>query len=495
MENAFFPRTWRGNLDNLDDSELNLPLGTFNFIQIEKKFINTIKNFIESIFVYDNLIVNYTKEKVKDSNTVSAYSGNLIKQEDKHTSFKFLTRTFNDEYYQFEIKNIPALESSQHIKVLFKVLMEYMRNYSDCISQNLPIEDGVIKASESFVTKTDIWSYNIEKTLIIEYLYNLFNTFDNNYENDFSWASKPLRYEINLINSIYELANEISSRKIENKEIFCGFIFHDHPDQIDSNSVKYVQFQDPIAFGDFSKLKKFIEVSNGQNIFFNVSKGLITHVFITKDSVNEIFLDPLSTGKTFSSRPLIVSIQGNGKIHFIEGKPNVNKTVLQIFHSRPVIKDSNFIKQFLIDTISEISNEVNGQVELFVKWIMSLSQKRHGASLIFKNLDEKITEKFVKTVEIKSSSTYFNNSDRNIYDISILDGLINPDGTVIFNKSLNLTNISTILPISENSTGTFGGARHNSVANFTKEFKCTGIVVSEDGPISIFKDGKRLMKF
>ena len=370
-----------------------------------------------------------------------------------------------------------------------------MQYYNECIQSNLLYENGKLKASENFVTKSDIWSYNTEKIVIVEYLYHLFNTFDDNYENQFSLASNPLRYDIDLINTIYDFSNELSTKKIENKEIYCGFIFHDEISQIRNNSIKSIELIEPFDFGVFNKIKNSIEVSNGYNIFFNVTKGKVTHIFLTNININEILLNPLSEDETFASRPLIVLIQGHGKVHFLEGRPDSNKIILQIFNSKPLIQDNNFIKQFIEDIISEISSVANDKKELFTKWIMSLSQKKHGTSILFKVITPEISAKLAKTIGVHINSSLFENKETYRHDISLLNSIVNPDGAVIFNNDLNPTNISTILPISQDSKETFGGARHNSVANFTKKFNCIGIVTSEDGAISIFKCGKRLIKF
>lgn len=164
-------------------------------------------------------------------------------------------------------------------------------------------------------------------------------------------------------------------------------------------------------------------------------------------------------------------------------------------NSKIIIRDNSFIKNYLNECLKSFLDVPEGKIELFSKWVMSLSQKKHGTSLIFCDLDNNSESKLVKTVKITLEKAKFIEKPNLRYDLTLLDYIVNPDGAVIFNNKLVPTHISTILPIGKSNQSASGGARHNSVANFTKKMKCLGIVVSEDGPISIFKSGKRLIKF
>ena len=505
MDNSLYPRTWRSKPIKTTLEEEGLTIGEQDLIKIEKKFVFTITNFIRSVFNYDKIKVTLKKKQAAsptvhsdlDGPELSGYTGDL-EDANGHTKFHFAIQLFNDQFYEYKVTNIPATIDSPHIQIFFRVLMQYVKYFYESIKNEMPLKkNGHIEESPSFVAKSDIWLYNINRTIMVEYIYNLFNTYNEDYTNEFKWAPSPIRYDVDLVNKILDFAFELSTKKVENKEIYCGFIFHDKADEVHLNSIRSIKFDKEFDFGDFAQIKNYLEVSNGQNIFFNVSGEKVTHIFITKNKVNEIYLNPIGDGKTFESRPLILSIQGSGKIHFLEGRSDNNKVILQIIDSKPIIRDNNFIKKIIVDSIEKFSSSQfkRDEVEIIAKWIMSLSVKKHGTSLIFKELTPKEEEKLVKAVRIKSD----NNSDIQEssleHDISLLNSMVSIDGAVIFNSRLTLTHISAILPINETAIGITGGARHNSVANFTKVFKCTGIVISEDGPITIFRDGEKLIKF
>lgn len=494
MDNSFFPRTWRGKEIKVTESEKKLPLGQYDLLRVERKFVEVITNFIQEIFNYEKIKVTLVKKETTNK-TIKAYSSSKLEFENGHTKFHFASKLFNDQYYEFNVTNIPATTESRHIQIFFRVLMQYFSYFHESIQDALPLKDGHLKASPSFIAKSDIWLYNIKRTIIIEYIYNLFNTYDKNYSNEFKFAPSPLRYDLDLINKILDFAYELSTKKVENKEIYCGFIFHDKASEVKPNSVRSIKFQNQFDFGDFGQLKNYLEVSNGQNIFFNVTNNKVTHLLITRDKLNEIYLNPIGNGKTFQKRPLILSIQGNGKIYFLEGRPDENKIILQITNSQPLIRDNKFIKEFIYNSLKEFSIADHNQLNIFSKWIMSLSQKKHGTSLLFNNVTSMTEKKLVKTVKISFQNDVILGQEGLQHDLFLLDSIVNPDGAVIFNNSLVPTHISTILPIGQTATATSGGARHNSIANFTKEFECLGIVISEDGPISVFKNGSRLIKF
>ncbi|MFW5804425.1 MAG: DNA integrity scanning protein DisA nucleotide-binding domain protein [bacterium] len=494
MDTSFFPRTWRGKKVKSTEKEKNLPIGQYDLIRIERKFENVVSEFIKNIFNYEKISVVLIKREPQKLNRTKYFNGELI-PENGHAKYKFASQIFNNQFYEFTISNIPATIESRHIQIFFRVLMQYFEYFSESILNSLPIENGILKASPSFVAKSEIWLYNLERTIIIEYIYNLFNTFNEDYSNEFKLAPSPNRYDIDLVTNIVDFAYELSTKKVENKEIYCGFIFHDKMNDINANSVRSIKFKKQFDFGDFGQLKNYLEISNGQNVFFNVTKDKISHLFITREKVNEIYLNPMSSGKQFQKRPLILSIQGNGKIYFLEGRSEQNKMILQIINSKPVIRDNNFIQNFIFESLKSFATVDDEQIEIFSKWVMSLSQKKHGTSLIFLEVLESIEKKLVKTIPVEFGNNNFLNPNNLRHDLTLLESIVNPDGAVVFGKNLIPSNISTILPIGKSSQGTSGGARHNSVLNFTKQFNCLGIVISEDGPITIFENGNKKIKF
>lgn len=490
----FFTYSWRGDQRDLTEKESgNVPLGNANLLALERKLIKHLKEVISGIFGYDELRV---ESIFVDGQGPTAVPHLVVYEEHLQISFRIKMAQRRDQL--IKISHIPATEESEHIRVFFDVLQKVLNTYKNLIELKTKGWDGVepITLEPDFIAQCEMWIYNLSRTLVIEYLFRLFNEHDEYYHRNTRLSEQPRRYSIDLVERIIDFSNELAQRKVENKDLQCGFIFHDRVDEVRMNSVRAVRLKKSVVFGDFKKLKSLIEATNGQDIFFNVTKGQITHIFITRNKVEEIQISPLGRGKAFSSRPLIVSVQGTGKVHFVEGRRGGgNKVLLQMNYGRPAIRDAQFMLDKLIGSISSFTVLRGNKVKLFAKWIMSLGLRKHGASLLFQASSTVEPQGFIKSIDIDFGDHLFLNSTSQKHDLSLLNYLSNPDGALVFNKKLKPTRFGTILPMHNLTEMPGGGARHNSVKNYTRQHSCLGIVVSEDGPITIFNEGMQVISF
>lgn len=461
---------------------------------MQEEIRSTVAKFIRDIFNYDKIEVNVADSTSTGFGRTAVIDSELV-EENGHGSITFSFRRAGKEVNTFSISNIPAVPGSSHIRIFFRVIVYYMDLFYDELNKGY-VSSLDMDAFMPYVERARTWLYNIERTIIQQYIFQVFNSHTPYTEDQYVELSK-IRYDMNLIDSALSFAIELNTRKVENEEIFCGFIFHDRIGDINDNSMRSVRFANEIDFGNFNALKTYLTTSNGQDTFFNVTNGKITHLFVTKEKVNEVLLNPAGNGKTFDTRPLILSIQGNGKIIFIEGRRIRNQPILEINNSKPLIRDTMFVQRAIQQTLASITGKSSERIDFFSKWILSLSQKKHGTSLIFLNITAELEKKLVKSQRVEEESGSFLSGESLRHDMFLLDCLTQPDGAIIFNSHLTPTHISTILPINteikQRDAG--GGARHSSVSNFTKAFNCMGIVVSEDGPISIFNRGVSIMKF
>ncbi len=236
MNTSNFHREWRKRETQPGAEDSRLPLSLYDLMRFERKSVEAVTNFIQGIFNYEKIKVSLTKKESKRKSVIG-YSSGKLESEDGHTKFHFATKLFNEQFYEFSVSNIPATINSSHIQIFFKVLMQYLSNFYEIIQSDVTIEGKKIKASPSFIVKSDIWLYNIERTIILEYIYNLFNTHDEDYSDSVKTERETPRYDHDLLNKILDFAYELSSKKVENKEIYCGFIFHDKISEVKPNSV------------------------------------------------------------------------------------------------------------------------------------------------------------------------------------------------------------------------------------------------------------------
>lgn len=476
--------------DYLTEEEMDLNAGNAQILLIDRIFVKSIENLINNIFGYKNISI--TKSKAKKT---QAFSGIIFEEKNSHSCCKFSIETFNQSYYDFEIENIPALFTSKHISVFFQVIVNLMNNFYQVIELHENIETlskhYFVSIKNSFISEHFI--YNLERTIILEYLFYLFNDTDNNYQE----SSQGIRYGLELIQKIHDFCLELSTKRVENEDIYCGFIFHDEKSHIDLNSVNKVELDEPIEFGNFGKLKKILQVTNGQNIFFNVTNKFITGFFITKQKIKEIFYNIESENLSFKNRPLIVSIQGEGNINYVEGQEKNNPLLLQILNSAPKIKDREFIKNKIKTILAKIKgiNKNSKSLNSFLEWLLSLSLGGHGTSIIIGNFEkDEVKKLLVKSTEIHYPQ-FKDFKDK--FNIEMLNHLVKPDGAIIFSEKFQPLFIGSILSIpKENSKNISGGARHNSMLNFSLLLPDgIGIAISEDGPITVFKNGKEEIKY
>lgn len=323
----------------LTERERKMVTGNAQVLLIDRILVKSIENLIKNIFGYDGVKIN--PPKIKQSPN---YNEIIYEEKNEHSCCKFSVETFNKCYYDFEIDNIPSLPSSKHISVFFQVIVNLMNNFYQMMelkkNEDVDIEYYYASPKNSFISENFI--YNLDRTVILEYLFYVFNETDYNYKQN----NQVIRYGLELINKIHDFCMELSTKKVENEDIYCGFVFHNDVNYVELNSIKNINLIEPIEFGDFVKLKKILQVTNGQNIFFNVTNNFITGFFITPKKVKEIFYELESGELSFKNRPLIVSIQGEGNIYYVEGKERNSSLLLQILNSSPKIKDKEFIKYY-----------------------------------------------------------------------------------------------------------------------------------------------------
>jgi len=493
---CLYSRTWRGSKHYYTDEIEDLGVGEAQQKLIQSKLLDRMEILIKETFDYP--AVEILEKSVSSEHKNEQWHGQLQPFND-FSQYSFgITMIDQNKSYDVSIKKIPCRSENKYIEIFFQSIAYYIANiYCEIIRQNSSPKGENITANKELAIIADNLLYNLDRAIIIEYLYKVLNLCNEQYEERQELIEPPIRYDIDLLENILALAYELSCRKIENEEINIGFIFHNNVEELINNSVRAIKLKNEIKFGDFLSIKNVIPISNGQNIFFNVTNGIITHILITKHKLKEIYFQTMRDGKNFIGRPLIVSIQGPGKILFIEGGLQQNNLLLEITNGKLKIRDFNFVRNHLLSRLRKEINIDIVKLERFIDWILSLAYQKHGTSILIGNFKLPIENKLVKFTPVECPIDFLlsENDENGRYDLELLSNIIKPDGAILFGKDLRLHYISTILPFAKTSGTSSGGARHNSVKNFTSSNKCFGIVVSEDGPITLFKNGKIIIAF
>jgi len=482
--NMFFRGTffWRWDHDTQEFDELTAGEGQYMLLQ--RKMLILTKEFIRDIFSYEQIDIIHKTKATTESDSKYIHSSSPLTQAGAHSEKTFTFRFFN-AIHTVTIINLPISKENSDIEIFFYSVVDYLNSYYTAVESNKAVHElGHILASEKLILISDIFLYNLRKSIIIEYLHRMFNV---SWEKDgnISYQIKYNKKTLDLLCTIHDFAVELSTRQVENDPIYTGFIFTDDINRIYSSIKHVIDVQDDIPFGNFKAVKSFLKTTNGRDIFFIVSDRCIKHIVKLK---TELVDNSISLSGDNLNTPLIVSIQGLGKISYYKGNLVETKKILDIENSKYSIKDSVFGINRIINILHDLGIKTNSCSKSFTDWILNLSKSKHGTTILVGGFDKKLTNMLVKTTPIATSKPFFKNKDN-----SLLDHLTQPDGAIVFNEKLAPLFIASILPFS-NCAAVPGGARHNSALNFTKEHNCIGIVVSEDGPITIMNNGEVLLK-
>lgn len=80
----------------------------------------------KEIFNYASVEVTHEFEEIAEEDPTGGYSTGLFYE--KNTCFRFGVIMFK-ELHSFHIKNIPVLEESRHIKVLFRSIEDFLMHF------------------------------------------------------------------------------------------------------------------------------------------------------------------------------------------------------------------------------------------------------------------------------------------------------------------------------------------------------------------------------
>lgn len=203
----------------------------------------------------------------------------------------------------------------------------------------------------------------------------------------------------------------------------------------------------------------------------------------------------------FNSKFLIIE---EGVISYF---PDIRNTSMQIINlSSDFLEALKRIEKQRKNTTDEV-NLYSLKLEIstiIIDIVLNISNARHGSTLIFgfdRNPDDKnlfqpgaiklkipIGKEFIKLTE-SSGPSYFSYgtelSSKKVqaYKKAIIS-LSKTDGAIIFNKNMDLILAGAILKVDSSALGP-GGARRKSAEAFTSDTGTLGIVISQDGKITI----------
>ncbi len=299
---------------------------------------------------------------------------------------------------------------------------------------------------------------------------------------------------------------------------------------------------------DIGTLKKYLEIAGDRNTFlviYALDTGLKLRGFLFFDGSLESFItnynpwtqNPSSQNTQFSKskiqdkigyfyRSMFLSIDmGRITLSFFNNKfliieegvisqfPDIRKASLNIINRssdfREALKKMYEERKNTNDEFNLYSRRIEIST-ILVDIIVNISNARHGSTLIFGfdgdpedpiffqpgaiKLKIPIGSAFIDVTR-RSGPSYFSfNAELSFKKVQTykkaIISLSKTDGAMIFNKNLDLILAGAILKVESSALGS-GGARKKSAEAFTFDTKTLGIVISQDGKITILYNEKK----
>lgn len=281
-----------------------------------------------------------------------------------------------------------------------------------------------------------------------------------------------------------------SNSKIEGKNINTGLIITDSINKLKDVSKKST-FEDYdidiIAFDkqenlyDFKSIKSLLEVVDGINSFIigepqNNESIKISGILVSEKGL----MDDLINNQKRGFNAPVFSLRENG-LRIGRG----NQLLMEYVKGRPRIRNYSNFHQLLKKELN-ISSDISSKL---ASLILEISHYGKGTTLVFgfKNDYENDVEK-----------THWISPKKIKFDVEkifsdVLVSLSKTDGAVLINNDMEIIGFGSVLKATAARAKVSGGSRHKSMASFSHNKDVLGVVISEDGPITLIKNNKIIL--
>jgi len=282
-----------------------------------------------------------------------------------------------------------------------------------------------------------------------------------------------------------DLVRELSQATIEDVPIRTGIAWFSTKQELRQWAIGSTRFDTPIEQVSFATLKRILPLASKDDLFI---------ALVGDQASGVIRLPRVSIGigrvpTTSRPRPLIARIDGPGNIDIMALDPGPTASaVLSFRNGAPRVRDPAAVREALSSLLlARLQKASRKQVRALVNCAIELSMLRKGS--IFVVSDQ--ASSLVSSIRVRTSAveTSANRGDLRAAQHFLAHALT--DGAVCMTSTMRLTHFGAILPVAPATLPTLGGARHTSAAAYTQVVPGSlAIVVSQDGPISVFESGK-----
>lgn len=288
-----------------------------------------------------------------------------------------------------------------------------------------------------------------------------------------------------LVKSLVNTIESLQGMQHENKSV-CTSILIINPDYNNKIKQKLIAKAKDLSIFDEKKVKSNILIVDGwtRTLAFNnegVALGIINYIQEQKAETQSDRYKALKATSKFYEGLLIIFTENNRILLYFNGERLMTKKAKD-WHIHSNLKS-------IVST-----NMLNGiRQEVFEKAIyfaLKLSDKQEGGMLCIGDLDN--VRKFARPM----GNLEFEFTENNILNVDeeCFLSCVAQDGATLIDEQGNVTDyLMRLVPSSENVEAEQNkGTRHNSAKNMSKITNAIYIVISADGPISIYRGGEKI---
>lgn len=295
------------------------------------------------------------------------------------------------------------------------------------------------------------------------------------------------------IRDFLRLVREVIQSRIEASEIYSGVALFPNLSALKQACSGLSLFSTPHPMSDFKSLKPFLPVADGEHTFILVSDNLIyglgriPDMYYVRDCRRHYRSD-------IPGDPIIAQFKGIGACDIRAPHEGRSTTVLTYINGLPLIRDDEAVFDTLREQIEAFFPEVDPlRIKRLAGLLLQLSPMNKGAIVL-------LGQHFPDLIRVFSCET--SDLEKCVFQPGDEDAVLQEfllrhtftDGAVLFDNTLTLRGLGAILPVDSFSAGPDHGARHTAARSYTSHHRhVLGIVVSQDGPISVYQGGRRLL--
>ncbi|WP_226556625.1 DNA integrity scanning protein DisA nucleotide-binding domain protein [Priestia aryabhattai] len=277
---------------------------------------------------------------------------------------------------------------------------------------------------------------------------------------------------------------------IEGKKIKTGLIIAESVERLKNvaknstfknHKIEIITLESNENLYDFKSIKSLLEVVDGINSFLIGVPITSENIRIKGILVSEKGLmdDLMNNNKKGFNAP-VFSLRENG-LRIGRG----NQLIMEYVKNSPRIRNYSKLLEVLKKEL-ELKTEISSKL---ASLILEISHYGKGTTLVF-GYRHDYENDVEKTHWIKPRKIRF---DAEKVFTDVLVNFSKTDGAVLINKELEIVGFGSILKATAAKARVSGGSRHKSMASFSHKKDILGIVISEDGPISVIKNNQILI--